>query len=113
MVYLKEIINQYMDNAKDEFIKAYTNELDDNILKMITYFGYENENLNDLSEWLSNEEYDLLMDNEERNGSSYKSIYLLNKKTDNVVGLFMVETFVNEGDVGFRFSDVFIRSDID
>ena len=110
---MKEIINQYMNEAKDEFIKAYTNELDDNILKMITYFGYESEDLNGLNEWLLNEKYDLLMEDNERDGSSYKSIYLLNKETDSVVGLFMIEIFANEGNIGYRFSDVFIRSDID
>lgn len=113
MIYLKEIINQYMNEAKDEFIKAYINELDNNILKMVTYFGFENENLDNLNEWLIDKNYDLLMDNEEREGNSYKSIYLLNKQLNSIIGLFMVETFINEGDVGYRFSDIFIKESID
>lgn len=113
MIYLKETINQYIDSAKDEFIKTYTNELDGNILKMITHFGYEGEDLNGLSEWLTNENYELLMDNEEKNGNSYKSIYLLNKTMDRIMALFMVEIFVNEDDAGYRFTDIFIRGDVD
>ena len=110
---MKEIINQHMNDVKDNFIKAYTSELDSNVLKMITHFGYENENLDNLSEWLIDKNYDLLMDNEERGGSSYKSIYLLNKQLNSVIGLFMVEIFVNENDAGYRFSDIFIKESID
>ena len=110
---MKEIINQHIHDVKDDFIKKYINELDSNVLKMITHFGYENENLDNLSEWLIDKNYDLLMDNEERDGSSYKSIYLLNKQLNSIIGLFMVETFINEGDVGYRFSDIFIKESID
>lgn len=110
---MKEIINQHMNDVKDDFIKTYTNELDSNVLKMVTHFGYENENLDNLSEWLIDKNYDLLMDNEERGGSSYKSIYLLNKQLNSVIGLFMVEIFVNENDAGYRFSDIFIKESID
>ena len=109
---MKEVINQYMEDAKNEIVKEYTRELDDNILKMITHFGFENEDLNGVGEWLINKHYDLLMDNEEKNGSSYKSIYLLNKKTDQIIGLFMIEIFGNEDDAGYRFSDVFVREDV-
>lgn len=110
---MKEIINQHIHDVKDDFIKKYINELDSNVLKMITHFGYENENLDNLSEWLIDKNYDLLMDNEERGGSSYKSIYLLNKQLNSVIGLFMVEIFVNENDAGYRFSDIFIKESID
>lgn len=110
---MKEIINQHIHDVKDDFIKTYINELDSNVLKMITHFGYENENLDNLSEWLIDKNYDLLMDNEERGGSSYKSIYLLNKQLNSVIGLFMVEIFVNENDAGYRFSDIFIKESID
>lgn len=110
---MKEIINQHMNDVKDDFIKTYINELDSNLLKMITHFGYENENLDNLNEWLIDKNYDLLMDNEERDGSSYKSIYLLNKQLNSVIGLFMVEIFANENDFGYRFSDIFIKESID
>lgn len=99
----KKIVDEIVEDIKNQFINEYKKDLDNNIKTMLELFGYNTEN--QIDEWLKNEEYELLMDEEETSKGSKKCFYLVDKKLDIVTGIFTVEM---DGE-GYKFSDILYR----
>lgn len=106
MIKIENSINNYCNEIANEFVEQYLKQLDKNIYLMCNHFGYEGD-LDNLSEWLKEKKYNILMDEEKNEGSSDKLIYLVNE-FDFIMALFMVKIF-GEDDLQYSISDVFIR----
>ena len=100
----KKIINEIVEDIKKQFIDNYKKDLDNNIKKMLGIFGYNEEEIR-IDEWLKNENYELLMDEEETSKGSKKCFYLIDKKLDIITSIFTVEM---DGE-GYEFSDILYR----
>ena len=48
----KNLINDYCKEVANEFVNKYLKELDENILKMLQAWGYENDDPNEAGGWL-------------------------------------------------------------
>lgn len=107
-------IEKYCKEMAEEFAKKYSDELDDTINLMLEHFGFNKEKHNS-SEWLKERQLELLMDEEYREEDKIKrkTIFLLDKKIDTVVAVFLVEIKNTDGDITYRISDVFVNPSID
>ena len=103
-------VEQYCKEVADEFVNKYLKELDDNIYKMLNAFGFEGD-MNDAGKWLDDNCYKLAFDEEfkDADGVKTKSIYLVEHLTNCVVGIFFVRTYIEEGNLCYQISDVFIN----
>lgn len=107
-----KMIQEYVNEIKNDFVKNYLEQLDENVLKMLNAFGYKGDINDNIGQWLDQEGYSLLIDEDKKNNGNIKTIFLEDKKMKFVVALFMVEIMTDEtGDIKFRFSDVFINRD--
>lgn len=107
-----KMIQEYVNDIKNDFIKNYLAQLDENVLKMLNVFGYKEDTTDNIEQWLDQEGYSLLIDEDKKDNGNIKTIFLEDKKMKFVVALFMVEIMTDEtGDIKFRFSDVFINRD--
>ena len=106
----KNLINDYCKDVADEFVNKYLKELDDNIYKMLNAFGFEGD-VNDAGQWLEDNEYRLAFDEDftDFDGVKTKSIYLVEYLTNCVVGIFFVRTYLEDGNLCYEISDVFIN----
>ena len=106
----KNLINDYCKEVADEFVNKYLKELDDNIYKMLNAFGFEGD-VNDAGKWLEDNEYRLAFDEDftDFDGVKTKSIYLVEYLTNCVVGIFFVRTYLEDGNLCYEISDVFIN----
>ena len=125
----KKLINDYCKEVADEFVNKYLKELDDNIYKMLNAFGFEGD-MNDAGKWLEDNCYKLAFDEEfkdekieeynliyatsveefkDTDGVKTKSIYLVDNNTNCVVGIFFVRTYLEDGNLCYEMSDVFIN----
>lgn len=107
-----KMIQEYLNEVKNDFVKNYLEQLDENVLKMLNVFGYKEDTTDNIEQWLDQEGYGLLIDEDKKDNGNIKTIFLEDKKMKFVVALFMVEIMTDEtGDIKFRFSDVFINRD--
>lgn len=107
-----KMIQEYLNEVKNDFVKNYLEQLDENVLKMLNAFGYKEDSTDNIGQWLDQEGYSLLIDEDKKDNGNIKTIFLEDKKMKFVVALFMVEIMTDEtGDIKFRFSDVFINRD--
>lgn len=104
-------VEQYCKEVGKEFIENYTKELDNNILNMMQYFGYDNDNFDNSSKWLDDNKYRLLFDEDikSEDDRKTKAIYLEDIESNEVVALFMIQTWIEEGNLIYRFSDIFYK----
>lgn len=109
----KKLINDYCKDVGKEFIENYTKELDSNILNMMQHFGYDNDNFDNSGKWLDDNGYKLLFDEDMKSedNKKTKAIYLENIKSNEVVALFMIQTWIEDGNLFYRFSDVFCKEE--
>ena len=103
-------IEQYCKEVADEFVKKYLKELDDNIYKMLNAFGFEG-HVDDAGKWLDDVGYRLAFDEDfvDADNIKTKSIYLVDNNTNCVVGIFFVKTYIEDGNLCYQISDVFIN----
>ena len=103
-------IEQYCKEVADEFVKKYLKELDDNIYKMLNAFGFEG-HVDDAGKWLDDVGYRLAFDEDfvDADNIKTKSIYLVDNNTNCVVGIFFVRTYIEDGNLCYEISDVFIN----
>ena len=103
-------IEQYCKEVADEFVNKYLKELDDNIYKLLNAFGFEGD-VNNAGEWLDDVGYMLAFDEDfvDADGVKTKSIYLVDRCTNCVVGIFFVRTYLEDGNLCYEISDVFIN----
>lgn len=107
-----KMIQEYVNDIKNDFVENYLAQLDENVLKMLNVFGYKEDTTDNIEQWLDQEGYSLLIDEDKKDNGNIKTIFLEDKKMKFVVALFMVEIMTDEtGDIKFRFSDVFINRD--
>lgn len=107
-----KMIQEYVNDIKNDFVENYLAQLDENVLKMLNAFGYKEDTTDNIEQWLVQEGYNLLIDEDKKDNGNIKTIFLEDKKMKFVVALFMVEIMTDEtGDIKFRFSDVFINRD--
>ena len=112
----KKLINDYCKEVADEFVENYTKELDSNIYKMLNAFGFEGDVndagkwLDDVGSWLVSKDYDLKIDEDKRDNLSIKKFYLIDNKTNIVIGIFAVKLY-GEEDLTYEFSDVYVLRD--
>ena len=106
----KNLINDYCKEVADEFVNKYLKELDDNIYKMLNAFGFTG-NIDDAGKWLEDVDYRLAFDEDfvDADNIKTKSIYLVDNNTNCVVGIFFVRTYIEEGNLCYEISDVFIN----
>ena len=106
----KNLINDYCKEVANEFVKKYTKELDDNILKMLQAWGYESDDPNEAGGWLEEKGYNLMIDEDNYDDNTkVKSIYLVNMNTNEAISLVMIRTWIEDGNLCYAFSDVFIN----
>lgn len=105
----KNLINDYCKEVADEFVNKYLKELDDNIYKMLNAFGFEYCK-DDVGSWLVSKDYDLKMDEDKSENLSIKKFYLIDNKTNMVIGVFAVKIY-GEEDLTYEFSDVYVLRD--
>lgn len=103
-------IEQYCKEVADEFVNKYLKELDDNIYKMLNAFGFQG-CIDDAGKWLEDNNYRLSFDEDfiDADGVKTKSIYLVDNNTNCVVGIFFVRTYLENGNLCYEMSDVFIN----
>ena len=103
-------IEQYCKEVADEFVNKYLEELDNNIYKMLNAFGFQG-CVDDSGEWLDNNGYKLSFDEDfiDADGIKTKSIYLVDNMTNCVIGIFFVRTYLEDGNLCYQISDVFIN----
>ena len=106
----KKIINDYCKEVADEFVNKYLKELDDNIYKMLHAFGFVGD-INNAGKWLDDVGYRLAFDEDFTDGDNVKtkSIYLVDNMTNCVIGIFFVRTYLENGNLCYQMSDVFIN----
>ena len=109
----KNLINDYCKEVGKEFVENYTKELDNNILNMIQHFGYDNDNFDNSGKWLDDNGYKLLFDEDikSEDNKKTKAIYLENIKSNEVIALFMIQTWIEDGNLFYRFSDIFCKEE--
>lgn len=99
------LVKDMMEEIKNDYINKYLEDLDNNIKRMLEIFGFKGD-MNEVNEWLIEENYELLMDEENEScGHMRKCIYLVDKYYDTIVATFIVEL----DEEGYRISDVFYR----
>ena len=103
-------VKEYCEEVANAFVEEYGKVLEDTIFKMMAHFGYKRE-MNS-ADWLMDNNFDLLMDenyiaNEDK---KEKTIFLLDRKQNDVVSLFMVTII---GGMEYSISDVFVRDNGD
>jgi hypothetical protein len=101
-------VQEYCNDVVKEFSKAYNDELDKTIYKMLNHFGFKGEK-EQSGKWLNDNNYELMMDAEEKGNGSYKTIFLLDVELDRVLAVFMIETIYNDNP-SFRVSDIFVNN---
>ena len=103
-------VEQYCKEVADEFVNKYLKELDDNIYKMLNAFGFEG-HVDDAGKWLDDVGYRLVFDEDfvDVDDIKTKSIYLVDNNTNCVVGIFFVRTYIEDGNLCYEISDVFIN----
>ena len=106
----KNLINDYCKEVANEFINKYLKELDDNIYTMLNAFGFEGD-VDNAGKWLDDNGYRLAFDEDftDFDGVKTKSIYLVEHLTNCVVGIFFVRTYIEDGNLCYEISDVFIN----
>lgn len=105
----KNLINDYCKEVANEFVNKYLKELDDNIYKMLNAFGFEGD-VNDAGQWLKEKRYNLMIDEDNYDDNTkVKSIYLVNMNTNEAISLVMIRTWIEDGNLCYAFSDVFIN----
>ena len=106
----KNLINDYCKEVADEFVNKYLKELDDNIYKLLNAFGFSGD-VNNAGEWLDDVGYMLAFDEDfvDADDIKTKSIYLVDNNTNCVVGIFFVRTYIEDGNLCYEISDVFIN----
>ena len=105
----KKLINDYCKEVADEFVNKYLKELDDNIYKMLNAIGFDY-CTDDVGSWLVSKDYDLKMDEDKSENLSIKKFYLIDNKTNIVIGVFAVKIY-GEEDLTYEFSDVYVLRD--
>ena len=105
---MENTITEYIEQALDEFTILYLKELDEHIIQMLEEFGFKG-NIDNVSEWLEENEMNILMDEDKSPTESNKLIYLVNK-FDYTLAFFIIKMF-GEEDFSYEISDVFFRYD--
>ena len=100
----EEMVKEMVEETRKQFITKYKEDLDDNIKKMLEIFGF-NGNIENVDEWMREEKYELLMDEEETDRNSKKCFYLIDRKLDTIVSIFTVKLTME----GYEFSDILYR----
>lgn len=102
-------IKEYCKDVTDEFVKEYSNKLDENIYNMLQYFGFEKDKESS-SEFLNRKGYQLLFDGEQYENYSNKIIYLVDGHQPKAC--FIIKVLY--GDVlSYEVSEIFIYKDED
>lgn len=106
----KKLINDYCKEVADEFVNKYLKELDGNIYKLLNAFGFEGD-VNNAGKWLDDVGYMLAFDEDfvDADDIKTKSIYLVDNNTNCAVGIFFVRTYIEDGNLCYEISDVFIN----
>ena len=78
--------------------------------EMLNAFGFQG-CIDNAGEWLDDKNYSLAFDEDftDSDGVKTKSIYLVDNNTNCVVGIFFVRTYLEEGNLCYEMSDVFIN----
>lgn len=108
----EKALQEYVESVTNDFVENYVKQLDESILEMVKAFGYEEDTTDNIGAWLEKEGLNLLMDEDKKDNVSIKTIFLEDKAMKIPVGVFMVETMMDETvNLNYRFSDVFINQD--
>lgn len=102
---IEEMVEEMVEETRKQFLTKYKEDLDNNINKMLEIFGF-NGSIENVSEWMEKEKYELLMDEEETDKNSKKCFYLIDRKLDIIVSIFTVKLTME----GYEFSDILYRT---
>lgn len=108
----EKMIQEYVESVTNDFVENYLKQLDESVLEMVRAFGYEEDTTDNIGAWLEKEGLNLLMDEDKKDDTSIKTIFLEDKEMKIPVGVFMIDVTIDEtGNLNYRFSDVFVNQD--
>ena len=104
----KKIIEEYIQEVGNEFVGKYSQQLDNHIYDMLNNFGFKG-TMNEISDWLEEKNYNILMDENKTDESSTKVIYLLDLKYNIAKALFFITIKTIDENLTYKFSDIIIH----